>query len=139
MNNPPNQSTQNRLPTAPASPDPVARSILVVDDSIDAAESMAMLLRLKGHAVRVAYNGADALEMVANEPPSVVLLDIGLPGLDGHEVCRRIRESGVTEARIIALTGHGLDEDRERSKAAGFDAHAVKPVALAEILKIISS
>ena len=123
----------------PISTEKVAHSILVVDDSTDAAESMAMLLRLKGHVVRVAHDGADALEMVANEIPAVILLDIGLPGMDGHEVCRRIRGSGLHKTCIIAMTGHGLDEDRERSKAAGFDAHAVKPVALSDILKMIES
>ena len=118
--------------------DKTVYNILVVDDSIDAAESMAMLLRLKGHEVRIAHNGLDALELVAQSVPSVILLDIGLPGMDGHEVCRRIRGSGHQEARIIAMTGHGLDEDRQRSREAGFDAHAVKPVPFTDLVRLIT-
>jgi signal transduction histidine kinase len=114
------------------------RRILVVDDSIDAAESMAMLLRLRGHDVQVAHNGYDALQLAADTPPSVVLLDIGLPGMDGYEVCRRFRQSGMEKTRIIAMTGYGLEQDRQRAKAAGFDVHTVKPVAFSELVKLLA-
>ena len=114
------------------------RRILVVDDNVDAAESMAMLLRLRGHEVVVAHNGEDALRLAGERPPSVVLLDIGMPGMDGYEVCRRFRTSGLGEMRIIAMTGFGLEQDRQRSKEAGFDAHTVKPVAIAELVKLLA-
>jgi signal transduction histidine kinase len=114
------------------------RRILVVDDSVDAAESMAMLLRLRGHDVLVAHNGFDALQIAADSPPSVVLLDIGLPGMDGYEVCRRFRQSGLEGLRIIAMTGYGLEQDRQRAKEAGFDVHTVKPVAFSELVKLLA-
>jgi len=114
------------------------RRILVVDDNVDAAESMAMLLRLRGHDVVVAHNGQDALQLAEERPPSVVLLDIGLPGMDGYEVCRRFRASGLGETRIIAMTGYGLEQDRQRAKEAGFDVHTVKPVAFAELVKLLA-
>jgi len=125
--------TSEAVPSADA-----PRSILVVDDNEDAAESMAMLLRLRGHEVVVAHNGEDALRLAGERPPSVVLLDIGMPGMDGYEVCRRFRTSGLGEMRIIAMTGFGLEQDRQRSKEAGFDAHTVKPVAIAELVKLLA-
>lgn len=114
------------------------RRILVVDDSVDAAESMAMLLRLRGHDVIVAHNGQDALQLAEEKPPAVVLLDIGLPGMDGYEVCRRFRAAGRTDLRIIAMTGYGLEQDRQRAKEAGFDVHTVKPVAFADLVKLLA-
>lgn len=112
--------------------------VLVVDDSTDAAESLAKLLRLAGHEVLVAHDGPEALEIVAAERPAVMLLDIGLPGMDGYEVCRRIRQQGFSDARIIAVTGYGQARDRERSREAGFDSHAVKPVDPSELMKLVS-
>lgn len=112
--------------------------ILVVDDNQDAADSLAMLMKLRGYDALVAYDGTTALEMAANSRPSVVLLDIGLPGMDGCEVCRRMRELGLTDMRIIAMTGYGQEADRERSREAGFDVHAVKPVRINDLLKLIS-
>ena len=114
------------------------RRILVVDDSVDAAESMAMLLRLRGHEVDVAHNGFDALKLAADASPSVVLLDIGLPGMDGYEVCRRLREDGMSKTRIIAMTGYGFEQDRQRAKEAGFDVHTVKPVPFADLVKLLA-
>jgi signal transduction histidine kinase/ActR/RegA family two-component response regulator len=109
-------------------PEATGRQVLVVDDNRDAAESLAMLLRLLGMDVRVAYSGAEALAVLGHYEPEVVLLDIGMPGMDGHEVARRIREEprfrGTT---LIALTGWGQEEDRVRSRTAGFDHHLVKP------------
>jgi len=113
------------------------RRILVVDDSADIAESLAMLLRLRGHEVVVAQTGEDALRLAAETPPAVVLLDIGLPGMDGYEVCRRLRASGFEKTRIIAITGYGREQDRQRAKEAGFDVHTVKPVPFAELVKLL--
>jgi CheY-like chemotaxis protein len=112
--------------------------ILVVDDSKDAVESLAMLLELSGHEVMVAHDGHSALEIAVREKPSIILLDIGLPGLDGYEVCRRLRQQGLTNARIIAVTGYGQERDRARSKEAGFDAHAVKPVDPNELMGLLA-
>ena len=122
----------------PAQVSETPRRILVVDDSVDAAESMAMLLRLRGHEVLVAHNGYDALQMAADSPPSVVLLDIGLPGMDGYEVCRQLRQSGLANVRIIAMTGYGLEQDRQRAREAGFDVHTVKPVAFSVLVKLLA-
>jgi signal transduction histidine kinase len=121
-----------RQPTPP-------RRILVVDDSKDAAESLAMLLSLSGHHVAVAHDGVQALEMAAAERPEVILLDIGLPGMNGYEVCRRAREGGLTDALIIAMTGYGQERDRQRSKDAGFDTHIVKPVELNHLMELLAS
>jgi len=103
--------------------------LLIVDDLPDAADSLAMLLQTKGHEVRVAYNGEDAIAASAEFRPDVVLLDIGMPDMNGYEVCRRIRagQDGNGMA-LVALTGWGQEEDRRRSELAGFDAHLVKPV-----------
>jgi signal transduction histidine kinase len=120
-----------------ASNGPAPRRILVVDDSADAAESLALLLRMKGHEVSVAYDGPRAIEMAESERPAVMLLDIGLPGMDGYEVCRRVRERGI-KTHIVALTGYGQDRDRERSLEAGFDGHAVKPVGMEELMRVIA-
>jgi CheY-like chemotaxis protein len=104
--------------------------VLVVDDNVDAANSLAKLLaRLYGQEVRVAHDGTQALEAAEHFLPEVVLLDIGLPGMDGHEVARRLRERPTTgQALIVALTGWGLESDRQRSAQSGFDRHLVKPV-----------
>jgi CheY-like chemotaxis protein len=103
--------------------------VLVVDDNVDSAESMALLLSLDGHEVRTAFDGPGALARAAEFGPEAVLLDIGLPGMDGYEVARRMRElPGLENALMIAITGYGQDDDRARSRAAGFDHHLVKPV-----------
>jgi CheY-like chemotaxis protein len=112
--------------------------VLVVDDSPDAAESLAKLLRLAGHEVLVAHDGQRALELAAADRPTVMLLDIGLPGMDGYEVCRRMRQQGFTDARIIAVTGYGQDRDRQRSREAGFDSHAIKPVEPSELMELVT-
>ncbi|MGZ8217151.1 response regulator [Methylomagnum sp.] len=112
----------------PAPRPPVFR-ILVVDDNVDSADSMALLLGLDGHDARTAFDGPGALAEAARFLPRVVLLDIGLPGMDGYEVARRMRElPGLRDVLMIAITGYGREDDRARSKEAGFDHHLVKPV-----------
>jgi PAS domain S-box-containing protein len=104
------------------------KRLLVVDDNKDAADSLAMLLRLQRHEVRVAYSGMAALEMTKTYTPDVVFLDIGMPGMDGYEAGRRIREQpGLGKIVLAALTGWGQQEDRRRTAEAGFDHHLVKP------------
>ncbi|HZT80802.1 MAG TPA: ATP-binding protein, partial [Gemmataceae bacterium] len=115
-------------PAACAAPGP-GLHVLVVDDNADAAESLAMLLRLKGHDVRLAHDGPSALRAAHDRPPDVAVLDIGLPGMSGYDLAKALRqEAGLDRALLVALTGYGHDEDRRRSAAAGFDHHLVKPV-----------
>ena len=105
------------------------RRILVVDDDHDSAESLAMLFQLMGHDVRAAHNGLAAVDLAEAFRPDLIVLDIGMPGLDGYEVCRRIRQHSWGRAAVIAaLTGWSRDEDRDRSEQAGFDHFLVKPV-----------
>jgi CheY-like chemotaxis protein len=109
-------------------PSPSGYRLLVVDDNQDAANSLAMLLRLQGHGVRVAFSGVAALEMAKAYAPDVVFLDIGMPGMDGYEVARRLRQQpGLGNVVLAALTGWGQQEDRRRTAEAGFNHHLVKP------------
>jgi CheY-like chemotaxis protein len=104
------------------------RRVLVVDDNVDAAESTAAFLRLEGHEVKAVHDGLQALASLKVFDPHVVVLDIGLPGLDGYAVARQLRERGDTNhVLLIALTGYGQKEDRARSQDAGFHHHFVKP------------
>src|SRR5262249_18028864 len=106
-----------------------ALRVLIVDDNVDAAQSLAVLLNLWGHEVYTAHDGAAALEAAQPWQPEVVLLDRGLPGMDGYEVARRLRAAqGSAGPLLVALTGYAQDEDRRRSQDAGFDRHLVKPV-----------
>lgn len=115
------------------------RRILVVDDNRDNATSLVALLELGGHEVRSAYDGTRALEVAEELHPEAVLLDIGLPDLDGHEVCRRLRaRPWAASTRVIALTGWGQAEDQRRSKEAGFDVHLVKPVDFDELKRLVA-
>jgi two-component system CheB/CheR fusion protein len=121
-------------------PQPVPlRRVLVVDDNADAALSMAVLLRLDGHTVSIAQNGAEAIEAVRNHRPEVVLLDIGMPGMDGYEVARRLREQKETRLLLVALTGWGQERDRQRSQEAGFDHHLTKPVDPSQLQQVLAS
>jgi two-component system, chemotaxis family, CheB/CheR fusion protein len=104
--------------------------LLVVDDNRDSAESLALLLQVQGYEVQTAHDGLAALERARVFRPDVVLLDIGLPRMDGYEVARRLRQEGGHQAVLVALTGYGTDEDQRRSQAAGFDHHLLKPVEL---------
>jgi CheY-like chemotaxis protein len=100
-----------------------------VDDNIDACASLALMVRLHRHEVETAHDGLAALEKAAAFRPDLILLDIGLPGLNGYEVCRRLRQRPeLANTHIVALTGWGQDEDRRRSQEAGFDLHITKPI-----------
>jgi two-component system, sensor histidine kinase len=114
------------------------RRILIVDDNADAADSLAMILNHSGHRAEPVYGAADALERAATFDPEIVLLDIGLPGIDGYEVARQLKGRG-SNARLIALTGYGQPEDVRRAHDAGFDAHMVKPVNLQHLLRDLGS
>ena len=120
---------------------PPRRRILVVDDNVDAARSLARLLaRLYGQEVRVAHDGPEALAVAEEFRPEVVLLDIGLPGMDGNEVARRLRGRPEFERTlIVALTGWGQEADVERSREAGFDHHLVKPANPDAILGLLTN
>jgi signal transduction histidine kinase/ActR/RegA family two-component response regulator len=116
------------------------RRIFIVDDNVDAAASLAALLELDGHRTQAAFTSADALTMVESFAPHIVLLDIGLPNMDGYEVARRLRKSARGDRMtLIALTGYGQQEDRDRAVDAGFDAHLVKPVDFAALEKLLAT
>jgi CheY-like chemotaxis protein len=141
-----------RLPLSAEVPVPVAagpaapeaarfpRRVLIVDDNRDAADSLRMLLELLGAEVAVAYDGAGAFDALAAQRPAVVLLDIGMPGMDGFEVARRIRrDPRYRDVTLIALTGWGQDDIRERARAQGFDHHLTKPADPGFLQDLLSS
>jgi CheY-like chemotaxis protein len=120
--------------------DPKARKrILVADDNQDSANSLSILLRLGGHEVEAVHDGLQAVEAAARSRPDAILLDIGMPGLNGYEAARRIREQpwGAT-LQLIALTGWGAADDRRKSQEAGFDVHLVKPVDYEELVRVLA-
>jgi CheY-like chemotaxis protein len=113
-------------------------TVLVVDDNRDAADSMAALLEMRGHRVVVAYDGPSALDAARRDGPEVILLDIGLPGMDGYEVGERLRSLEQTRTSlIVALTGYGQAEDRQRSAQAHLDGHLVKPIDYQTLCAVI--
>jgi CheY-like chemotaxis protein len=117
-----------------------ARRVLVVDDNRDAAESLGMLLKVLGADVQIVFNGPDALAAIEAQKPVAVVLDIGMPGMDGHEVARRIRQRPeFQDVTLIALTGWGQEEDRSRSKSAGFDYHLIKPADVNSVQTLLMS
>ncbi len=140
-----------RLPAAPglssaastsgaaAGPNGEARRILVVDDNIDAAETLSMLLESLGHDIRTAHTGPAALQTALEFGPDLVLLDIGLPGLSGYEVARRFRgHEKLASAMLVAVTGWGSDEDRRKASEAGFDVHLTKPIEMNAIESVLA-
>jgi CheY-like chemotaxis protein/anti-sigma regulatory factor (Ser/Thr protein kinase) len=116
-----------------------ALHVLIVDDNRDAADSMAVLLRLMGHRADVAYDGSTALQLPSKSNADLILLDIGLPGMDGYEVARQLRPSAKRGARLVALTGYGTEEGKLRARDAGFDEHVVKPVSSEKLEQLISA
>jgi PAS domain S-box-containing protein len=138
-----------RLPLAPqaerfpADPAPRARDregvplrVLIVDDNVDAAAALGKLMEFLGHEVALAHDGPAALAAATAAPPDLILLDIGLPGMDGYEVAARLRAAGHTRAALVAVTGYGREDDVRRSRDAGFQHHLVKPVDLAQLRRI---
>ena len=116
------------------------RRILVVDDNVDAAETLAMLLELGGNTTRLAHDGRAALEVVSEFRPELVFLDIGLPGMNGYEVAARVRaDPAITQPVLVALTGWGSEEDRKQAHIAGFDRHLVKPIDSAKLEAILAA
>jgi CheY-like chemotaxis protein len=116
----------------------VRRRILVVDDNHDSADSLAMILEYMGHEVATAFEGLEAVKRVETFQPDVALLDLGMPMMDGYEAAQRIRENPQWRSvRLVALTGWGQEEDRQRTREAGFDAHLVKPVDRAALEKLL--
>lgn len=141
------RSLQPMTAPTPSSPQPAkppgagkaGRKVLVVDDNRDSATTLAMLLKLSAHTVEKAHDGEEALEAAQRFLPEVILLDIGLPKLNGYEVVRKLREQPWGKGmKVIALTGWGQEEDRQKSKDAGFDDHIVKPVQHAALVKLLS-
>jgi CheY-like chemotaxis protein len=116
------------------------RRVLVIDDNVDSAEMLAEFMTMKGHDVRMALTGPEALLVFDRFRPDVVLLDIGLPGMNGYEVAQRIRElpSGG-RTLLVALTGFGQSADRDRTAQAGFDIHLVKPVEPEAISRLVAA
>jgi CheY-like chemotaxis protein len=125
------------LPATRRPEDPLR--ILIADDNTDAASMLGVLLRRRGHDVQVVLDGRHALEAALESNPQVALLDIGLPGLDGLEVARRLRERPeMNNVVLVAVTGYGRDADRQRSLEAGFDHHLVKPVATGTLTALLN-
>ena len=134
---------QEAVATAARQPAPgfaASHRLLVVDDNVDAAESLGMVLDLLGAEVRVVNSGLEALATMAAYAPTAVVLDIGMPGMDGYEVARRIRaEPRYDDVTLIAMTGWGQDEDRRRTRAEGFDHHLIKPPDIAALQAVLAS
>jgi CheY-like chemotaxis protein len=110
-----------------------------VDDLRDAADSLAMMLEMMGHESRTAYDGLEAVQTAGAFQPNVVFLDIGLPKMNGYEAARRIRDEATGKMVLVALTGWGQEEDRQRSMQAGFDHHLTKPVEPAALERLLAS
>ena len=121
----------------PSPPTPSLRRVLVVDDNTDSAETMAEMLKLWGHEVQTAYDGPGALEAARAQQPDAVLLDVGLPLMDGYETARRLRQEGLGGKLLVAVTGYGAAEDRRRAAEAGFDSHITKPVSPEALRRIL--
>jgi CheY-like chemotaxis protein len=125
----PSDAAEPPKPNSRRQATPSGHRLLVVDDHIDSALSLARLLRMRGHEVEVAHDGGSGLAKAASYQPHMVFLDIGMPGMDGYEVAQRMRlQPGLERVVLAALTGWGQDEDRRRTAEAGFDHHLVKPL-----------
>jgi CheY-like chemotaxis protein len=119
--------------------DPQRQRILVVDDNVDAAESLAMLIESWGYEVQIAHDGPMALQAAQRCFPGVIFLDIGLPGMNGYQVAKQLRQQpAFSKTLLVAITGYGQDKDRRDSKEAGFDHHLVKPVEPDELKQFLT-
>jgi two-component system, chemotaxis family, CheB/CheR fusion protein len=136
----PRMAAPERAAAGCAAPTAPKRRILVVDDNSDAADSLAMLLRLEGHEVEIAYSAPETFEAVQRMRPEAIFLDIGLPQMDGYQIARRLRaDPAAKRVHLIALTGYGQAHDRERGREAGFGAHLVKPAHIEAVNQILAS
>ncbi len=118
----------------------VKTRVLIIDDNIDLARSLARLLHIMGHETATAHDGASGLQAARTFRPEWIFLDIGLPGMDGYEVHRRLRGDEVTkDSRIIAITGYGQEEDRQTALASGFDDHLAKPLDQTTLIALLQS
>jgi CheY-like chemotaxis protein len=126
-----------------ADPGPVSGcKVLVVDDNVDSAQSMSLLLGLEGYAVECAYDGEEALQRAESFGPEVVLLDLGLPRISGYEVATRLRAASDAAGQhllLVAVSGYGRDQDRKAAREAGFDMHLTKPADPDEVLRVLAS
>lgn len=113
--------------------------VLVVDDNKDAADSMVAMIGILGNEARAVYGGYDVPGAVESFRPELVLLDIGMPGMSGYEVCRELRSAGRDDIRIVALTGYGQESDRLQTREAGFDEHLVKPISLDSLQQVLAT
>ena len=120
----------------PSDPESKFHRVLVVDDNVDSAETMAEILKLWGHEVQTAHDGPGALEAARAQRPDAILLDLGLPVMDGYETARRLRQEGLGTL-LVAVTGFGGAEDRRRATEAGFDTHLVKPVSPEALRRVL--
>jgi PAS domain S-box-containing protein len=136
----PPQPLASSPPTEKARPTGPSLRVLVVDDNVDTVTTLAMLVQESGHEIRAAYDGLAVLEAALDYRPNVVLLDIGLPGLNGFEVAKQLRQQpALQNAMLVAMTGYGRDSDRRRSQEAGFDHHLVKPGDFGKVLEILAT
>jgi CheY-like chemotaxis protein len=134
------KSTPETVPTPGSHGRPATHRVLVVDDNLDAALSLGELLRLNGHEVCVVFDGPEALQAAGEFRPRVVLLDIGLPGLDGYEVARRLRaQPAEASLLLVAVTAYGQPQDCARSREAGIDYHLTKPAEFAVIQQLLNA
>jgi signal transduction histidine kinase len=139
MERPPGEASANPASAHRGEPPRGLRRVLIIEDNRDAAETLSDILETWGYDVRIAHDGEKGLAAAGKFGPGAVLLDIGLPGMDGYEVARKLREGPLSSGLLVALTGYGHDEDRRRSREAGFDVHLTKPVAPAELRRILSA
>lgn len=114
---------------------PTGLRVLVVDDHTEAADSLGILLQLRGATVKVVHNGAAAVDVIREFKPQAVLMDIAMPGLNGFEVAERLQQEGIMPSLLVAMTGWGNDENRKRTLAAGFHEHRVKPVDIEALIR----
>jgi CheY-like chemotaxis protein len=114
--------------------------VLVVDDCVDLAMSLKMLLKMMGHEVQIAHDGPGALAAYQTHQPDVILLDIGMPGMNGYEIVRRLRrEQGARHPLVVAVSGYGQDEDKRKAREAGFDTFLTKPVHPKDLAELLAS
>src|SRR5262245_26931976 len=140
LTEPASESVRKPAEDSPTQAPGSLRRVLIVDDNADSAESMALLLRLDGHEVRLAYDGQSALEEAHAFRPDVMFLDLNLPKMDGYEVARRLRrEPAMRDMTLVAMTGYGQEEDRQHTQEAGFQLHLVKPVDFNKVEELLSS